>query len=153
MFGNISSKVLSTPRVFFAASRDELIPIKQLSKIHSKFTTPHIAIITYACLCFLFAIAGGFKELAIISSATGLLISLGISIAVIKLRRDKRFNSAEKTFKVPGGYTIPIVSSIAILWFLSNLSKAKIFAVCLSIIILSLLYFFIKFKTNSSSKK
>ena len=149
MFGNVSSKVLSTPRVFFAASRDQIIPFKKLSKVHPKYTTPHISIIVYASLCFLFSIAGGFKELAIHSSATSLLIALGISIAVIKLRVDKRFKTDLKTFKIPGGYTIPILSSIAILWFLSNLSLNKMIAVGISIIILSIVYFII----NSRSLK
>ena len=143
MFGNVSSKVLSTPRVFFAASRDQIIPFKKLSKVHQKYTTPHISIIVYASLCFLFSIAGGFKELAIISSATSLLIALGISIAVIKLRIDKRFETDLKTFKIPGGFTIPILSSIAILWFLSNLSLNKMIAVGISIVILSIIYFLI----------
>ena len=29
VFGNVSSKVLSTPRVFFAVLRDQIIPIKK----------------------------------------------------------------------------------------------------------------------------
>ncbi len=146
MFGNVSSKVLSTPRVFFAASRDQIIPFKKLSKVHPKYTTPHISIIVYASLCFLFSIAGGFKELAILSSATSLLIALGISIAVIKLRIDKRFETGLKTFKIPGGYIIPILSAIAILWFLSNLSLNKMIAVGLSIIVLSIIYFLLNSK-------
>lgn len=141
MFGNLSSKVLSTPRVLFAASKDQIIPIKMLSNIHGKYTTPYISIIIYASLCFLFASAGGFKELAIISSATTLLISLGISIAVIKLRRSNNFEIKLTTFRIPGGYFIPILSSITIIWFLSNLSMNKIIAVGMFIIVLSILYF------------
>ncbi len=149
MFGNVSSKVLSTPRIFFAASLDQVIPIKKLSDIHSKYLTPHISIIVYASLCFLFSIAGGFKELAILSSATSLLIALGISIAVIKLRRKDRYNTDSKSFRIPGGATIPILSSIAILWFLSNLSLNKMIAVGLSIIFLTVVFFAI----NSKLKK
>jgi len=152
MFGNVSSKVLSTPRVFFAVSRDQIIPIKKLSKVHPKYTTPHISIIVYASLCFLFAIVGGFKELAILSSATSLLISLGVSIAVIKLRRDKSFKTDLKTFKIPGGYIIPILSSIAILWFLSNLSLNKMIAVGISIVVLSIIYFLIISKIVKEKK-
>ncbi len=146
MFGNISSKVLSTPRIFFAASKDQIIPIKMLSEIHSKYTTPHISIILYAGLCFLFSSLGGFKELVIISSATSLLISLGVSFAVIKLRRGHNFDKKTKTFRIPGGYFIPILSSITIIWLLSNLSMNKIIAVGISIIVLSILYFLLNSK-------
>lgn len=146
MLGGVSSKVLSVPRLLFAASKDNVIPIKKLSEIHSKYMTPYIAIIAYTSLCFLFAMAGGFKQLAIISSASSLLISLGIAIATIKLRRDKRIVSDRKAFKIPGGYTVPIVSFIVIVWFLSNLSSNKIMALALFIIVLTILYFLINSK-------
>lgn len=146
MFGSISSKVLSVPRILFAASKDNVIPIKMLSKIHSKYTTPYISIITYTGMCFLFASLGGFKQLAIISSASSLLISLAISIATIKLRRDKNFISDSKAFKIPGGYTVPILSVAVILWFLSNLSENKILGLILFILLLTLVYFLINSK-------
>lgn len=146
MFGSISSQVLSYPRVLFAASIDQVIPIKILSKIHSKYITPHIAIIVFTSLCFIFASFGGFKELAIISSAASLFISLGMSIATIKLRRNKKFDSNGKTFRIPGGYIVPILSIIVILWFLSNLSENKILGFGLLIAILTVLYFLINSK-------
>jgi amino acid transporter len=146
MFGSISSQVLSFPRVLFAASIDHVIPIKILSKIHNKYITPHIAIIVFTILCFIFASFGGFKELAIISSAAALFISLGMSIATIKLRRNKKFDSNGKTFRIPGGYIVPILSIIVILWFLSNLSENKILGFGLLIAILTVLYFLINSK-------
>ena len=146
MFGSISSQVLSYPRVLFAASIDHVIPIKILSKIHNKYITPHIAIIVFTSLCFIFASFGGFKELAIISSAASLFISLGMSIATIKLRRNKKFDSNGKTFRIPGGYIVPILSIIVILWFLSNLSENKILGFGLLIAILTVLYFLINSK-------
>ena len=146
MFGSISSLVLSVPRILFAASEDNVIPIKILSKVHIKYITPYIAIIVYTGLGFLFASLGGFKELAIISSAATLIIALGVSIATIKLRRNKKYNSEGKTFKIPGGYTVPILSIIVILWFLTNLSENKILGFGLLIVILTILYFLINSK-------
>ncbi len=146
MFGSISSQVLSIPRILFAASKGNVIPIKILSKIHNKYITPYIAIIVFAGLCFLFASSGGFKDLAIISSVSSLLIALGISIAPIKLRRNKKYESQGKTFRLPGGYIIPIMSSIVILWFLSNLSENKILGFGLLIAVLTILYFLINSK-------
>jgi len=146
MFGSISSGVLSFPRVLFAASKDNVIPIKILSKIHNKYITPHIAIIVFTSLCFIFASLGGFKQLAIISSAASLVISLGMSIAAIKLRRNKKFDSNGKTFRIPGGYIVPILSIIVILWFLSNLSVNKIWGFGLLIAIITILYFLINSK-------
>ena len=146
MFGSISSQVLSFPRVLFAAAFDQVIPIKILSKVHTRYITPHIAIIVFSSLCFIFASFGGFKELAIISSAASLFISLGLSIATIKLRRNKKFDSNGKTFRIPGGYIVPVLSIIVILWFLSNLSENKILGFGLLIAILTILYFVINSK-------
>lgn len=141
MFGGVSSKILSMPRVLFAASKDSVIPIKSLSKIHPKFNTPHVAIIVFAALCFAFSVLGGFRQLAILSSATALLIALGIALAAIKLRRRTDVKTNEKTFRIPGGYTVPILSCIAILWLLSNLSSNKLIGIGIAILVLSLIYF------------
>ena len=154
MFGSLSGMILSVPRVLFAASTDRVIPLKKLSLIHKKYATPFVSIIVYASLGFLLASVGGFKQLAIISSASSLLISLGISLAVIKLRRNKEFASDLKTFRIPGGYTIPILSSLFILWFLYHLSEDAILVMGLFIIVLTIIYFlmnskFIRRLTNS----
>ena len=74
MFGNLSSEILSMPRLLFRAAKDNVIPIKLASRVHEKFATPYLAIIMYVGLCFLFASIGGFRQLAIISSASILLI-------------------------------------------------------------------------------
>jgi len=146
MFGSLSGMILSVPRVLFAASTDRVIPIKKLSLIHNKYATPYVSIIVYASLGFLLASAGGFKQLAIISSASSLLISLGIALAVIKLRRNKDFTSDLKTFKIPGGYTIPLLSSLFILWFLYHLSEDAIMAIGFFILGLTIIYFLMNSK-------
>ena len=66
--------------------KDKVLPIAGLSKVHQKFLTPHISILTYACLGFIFASAGEFKQLAMLSSASYLLIYLGVVLSVIKFR-------------------------------------------------------------------
>lgn len=143
MIGSLSGKILSMPRVIFAAAKDNVIPLKKLGKVHKKFSTPYVAILLYACLGFVFSIVGGFKELAIISSASTLLIYLGISLATIKLKASKLKNTSDG-FKVPGGYIIPVASSISIVWLLSKLSQEKIILFTGVLLVLSLLYFVVK---------
>ena len=143
MIGSLSGKILSMPRVIFAAAKDNVIPLKKLGKVHEKYRTPYVAISLYACLGFVFAIAGGFKELAIISSASTLLIYLGISLATLKLKVVKLKNTSDG-FKVPGGYSIPIASSISIVWLLSKLPQDKIILFTGVLLGLSLLFFTIK---------
>jgi len=143
MFGTLSSIILSIPRVLFAASSDGVIPIKKLSLVHKKYATPYISIISYASLGFIFAIAGGFKQLAIISSASVLLIYLGVSFTMIKLRRMDKQNTNQGVFRVRGGYLVPLLSSFVIVWFLSHLPKNELMGIGFFIAILSIVYLLI----------
>ncbi len=145
MFGNLSSEILSLPRVAFAAARDKVIPLKILTRVHPKYATPYISIISYASLGFLFASSGGFKQLAIISSSSALLIYLGVSLAAIKLRTKKDFVPDAGFFKIRGGYTVPILASLVIVWFLSNLTNNEFLGMGIFILFLSLVYFGIYF--------
>ena len=145
MLGYLSSSILSMPRILFRASKDNVLPIKSLTKIHSKFSTPYISIISYASAGFLFAYIGGFEQLAIISSATVLLIYLGVSLSVVKLRKLNIGTGNE--FRIPGGYLIPVLSSLTILYLLSNLARNEFLIILIAIIILTFVYF-LKIKLN-----
>ena len=148
MFGTLSSEVLGIPRVLFGAAKDNTIPFKKLASIHEKYATPYVAIIAYVSLGFIFASIGGFQQLAILSSASVLLIYLGVSLAVIKLRNVNKSNLKLQTFKIPGGLTVPILSSFVILWFLSNLTKNELSVMFISMVILSVIYFLLNFLKN-----
>jgi APA family basic amino acid/polyamine antiporter len=142
MFGNISGMVLNMPRVLFAAARDGVIPSRGLAKVHQEFLTPHIAIISYALLGFIFASTGEFKQLAMLSSASYLLIYLGVVLSVIKFRRAKLVK--EGSYSIPGGYFVPAFSAIVIIWVLSNLPLRELGAMVIFILVLTLVFFMLK---------
>ncbi len=142
MFGNISGMVLNMPRVLFAASRDKVIPVTVLSKVHQKFFTPHVSIITYGCLGFIFASAGEFKQLAMLSSASYLLIYLGVVLSAIKLRTNS--HDYQGSYRMPGGYFIPGLSALVIIWLLSNLPLKELGAMVIFLILLTVIYFILK---------
>lgn len=150
MFGNLSSEILSMPRMLYRAAKDNVIPVNLASRVHKKYATPYLAIIMYVGLCFLFASLGGFKQLAILSSASILLIYLGVAIAVIKLRSKKEASVKNlKSFKIPGGLLVPIAAIVVILFFLSNLSRNELISIVTFIVFLSVFYFFMK-KINNN---
>jgi amino acid transporter len=139
MLGANNGGMLNMPRVLFAASRDGVIPPASLSNIHSRYTTLHIAIIVYATVAFLLASIGGFQALAIVSSAAFLLVYLGVVLAVIKLRKIVPAHS--ESFRIPGGYTVPVAASIAILWFLSHLTGSEAIGVMILIGVFTIVFF------------
>ncbi|WP_147206427.1 APC family permease, partial [Segetibacter aerophilus] len=119
MFGYLSSDILNMPRVLFRSAIDGVIPIKPLAKTHPHFATPYISIIAFTALGCVLSIAGGFRQLAILSTSSVLLIYLGVALSVIKLRVKEKRGVA--TFKIPGGLVVPVLSVLIIIWFLTNL--------------------------------
>ena len=146
-FGGVSADVMATPRSLFACANDGMFP-KFLGKVHSKFATPYLAIITYASLIFIFSVSGGFKQLAILASAALLLVYLSVILSTIKLRRDKE-DELEKTFKVPGGLIVPFIGMASILWLLTSLNKWEILSTVIFITTICLVYFVMKWVRNN----
>lgn len=140
--GNLSGDLLATPRLLFAGAVDGLFP-RMLAKVHPKFATPYVAVITYASMIFLFAVSGGFKQLAVLASGTLLLIYLAVVLATIKLRTKKQ-QADEKTFKVPGGLIIPIMAIAAVVWLLANLSAREAISISIFVAIICVIYFLMK---------
>tara|TARA_R110000868_G_scaffold330120_7_gene591059 strand:- start:968 stop:2269 length:1302 start_codon:yes stop_codon:yes gene_type:complete len=142
MFGYMSGTILNSPRIVYALSRDNVIPIKALSKIHKSFATPYIAIIVYATIGFLLAVSGSFEKLAIIASSSMLILYLGVALSVIKLRYSKE--KISDGFKIPGGWTVPIIAVLIILYFLSNLPIKEMIVTAIVIAVLSLIFLLLK---------
>ena len=141
-FGSVSADVMATPRSLFAGANDGMFP-RFLGKVHPKFATPYLAVITYGSLIFIFSISGGFKQLAILASAAILIIYLAVILATIKLRRKKQ-DAGEKTFRMPGGLTFPLIGIAAIIWLLTSLSKWEILSTIIFIAIVCIIYFIMK---------
>jgi basic amino acid/polyamine antiporter, APA family len=149
MFGNLSGMVLNMPRVLFAAARDKVIFPEALGRIHPVFATPHISIISYAALGFIFASVGEFKQLAILSSASYLLIYLGVVLSVIKLKSKKE--TCTGSYIVPGGYIIPFISVVSIAWLLTNLPLKELKAMIIFLMLLTLIFFLIRIVKNRNN--
>jgi amino acid transporter len=138
MFGNISGMVLNMPRILYAAARDRVIVPHSLAKIHPGYLTPHVSIIAYASLGFIFASTGEFRQLAMLSSASYLIIYFGVVMAGIKFRVTGQ--SGEDFLRIPGGYLIPGIAVLGILWVLSNLPVNELTGMLVFIAILSVVY-------------
>ncbi|HZL11470.1 MAG TPA: APC family permease [Prolixibacteraceae bacterium] len=143
MFGFLSGDVLNMPRVIYSAARDKVILPLSLAKVHKKYSTPHFSIILYAAMGCFFSITGEFKQLAILSSASVLLIYLGVALAFIKLRLSRKAEPG--TFRVWGGYTVPAISILIILWVLSKLTTNEIIGIVSFVGILSVIYLLMSF--------
>ena len=142
MFGYMSGTILNSPRIVYALARDQVIPIKALSKIHKSFATPYVAIIVYATIGFILSFTGSFEQLAVIASSAMLMIYFGVALSVIKLRISHK--DEHDGFKIPGGWLVPIISIAIILYFLSSLSAKEMISTGVIIAVLSLIFVLLK---------
>lgn len=150
IFGSLSGDVLATPRILFAEAKDGLLP-GFLAKIDPKHTTPKVAVLVYAALGCIFAISGGFKQLAILGSAAALIIYLLTVASTIKLRYTMPHEPG--MFRIKGGLTVPVLAIIAIIWLLSGLKLMEIEMVLIFIAIVLVIYFIGHFSRRKKARQ
>ncbi|MFI0091678.1 amino acid permease [Streptomyces bobili] len=110
--------LLGQTRVFFAMSRDGLLP-RFFSHVHPRFKTPHRPTIL---LGVLIAVLAGFtplSELAELVNIGTLFAFVVVAIGVIVLRKSRP--DLHRAFRTPWVPVLPIVSVLASLWLMLNL--------------------------------
>ena len=140
ILGILSSLPLVFPRVMFAGAEKKILP-SFLAKVHPKFATPSNAIITFSVIAFVVAISGGFRQLAVIVSASLLLLYAGVVLATIRLRFKKNIATGG-TFRLPFGITIHIAALFAIGLFITQLQQKELAGTAITVALLSIIYFF-----------
>jgi len=129
---------------------------KFFGKVHPKYKTPYVAIILFAIVVGVFAtigtskivvfgvfaLSGTFEYLALVATGSILLIDLGVSLAVLRLRwRDGL--PKEGQFKLPLGPVIPLLSCAIVCWLLLQIPRNEVFSLaamvgaCVAIYIIS----------------
>jgi amino acid transporter len=116
IYSTLSGDLLGGPRIVFASARDNNLP-RFLGKVHPEYKTPHVAIIFYAIVVSVFALSGTFAYLAVVATGSILLIDLGVSLAVLRLRQRDGLPK-EGEFKLPFGPVIPLLSCAIVSWLL-----------------------------------
>ena len=111
--------LMSQPRIFFAMSRDGLLP-QGVSKVHPRFHTPYI---TTIITCVIVAITAGLVPIQVVGEMTSigtLFAFVVVSTAIIVLRITRP--DAHRPFRVPGGIVVPILGVVSCLYLMVSLS-------------------------------
>jgi APA family basic amino acid/polyamine antiporter len=111
--------LMSQPRIFFAMSRDRLLPAG-VSKVHPKFRTPYI---TTMITCFIVAAVAGFVPINILGEMTSIgtlfaFVVVSLAVIILRIRRPE----AKRPFRVPGGHVIPVLGVLSCLYLMVSLS-------------------------------
>jgi amino acid transporter len=119
IYSTLSGDMLGGPRIIFASALDGNLP-KFFGKVHPKYKTPHVAIIFFAIVIGVFALSGTFERLVFLGTGSVLLVDLGVSLAVLRLRRRDGMPK-DGEFRLPFGPVIPLLSCAIVGWLLLQL--------------------------------
>ncbi|MFI6491039.1 amino acid permease [Streptomyces sp. NPDC050564] len=110
--------LLGQTRVFFAMSRDGLLP-RFFSRVHPRFKTPHRPTILLGVVIAILAGFTSLSELAELVNIGTLFAFVVVAIGVVILRRTRP--DLHRSFRTPWVPFLPIVSVLATLWLMLNL--------------------------------
>jgi basic amino acid/polyamine antiporter, APA family len=110
--------LMSQPRIFFAMSRDRLLP-PGVSKVHPRFGTPYI---TTIITCVIVALVAGLTQIQVVGEMTSigtLFAFVVVCAAVLRLRQTRP--DAPRPFRVPFGPVFPILGILSCSYLMLSL--------------------------------
>jgi APA family basic amino acid/polyamine antiporter len=110
--------LMSQPRIFFAMSRDRLLP-PGVSKVHPKFGTPYI---TTIITCIIVAFVAGETQIQVVGEMTsiGTLFAFVVVCAAVLILRAKR-PETKRPFRVPFGPIFPVLGILSCSYLMLSL--------------------------------
>jgi APA family basic amino acid/polyamine antiporter len=111
--------LMSQPRIFFAMSRDRLLPAG-VSKVHPKFRTPYITTIITGLIV---SVVAGFTPIQVLGEMTSIgtlfaFVVVCIAVLILRARRPDH----PRPFKVPFGPVFPVLGIISCVYLMVNLT-------------------------------
>ncbi len=117
--GNLSGTMLAGPRLTFALAEQRLLP-DWFSEVNPRYSSPANSVVFLGGLALILALSGSFVLLAVATSLTR-LIAYSVCIAALPVVKQKAAVEAEAgEFRLPGGYTIPVLAFLLCLWVISH---------------------------------
>lgn len=127
--GNVAGTMISAPRLTYALARDGNFP-EWFGRVHPEYRTPANSIVFFTILTLVLSVVGSFVWLAAMSALVRVLIYMACIGAMPRLRA--RTGSEDPAgFRLPGGWTIPIVAFVACGLLLIQISLQSVLATAL----------------------
>lgn len=137
MGGNALNASFVSPRLAASLADNKQMPAV-LGK-ESRNGAPIVAIFVHIILVLLVAYSGNYQTLVAISVVSGFAQYIPTCLAVIVFRHTMK--DKPRPFKLPGGYTIPILALIFSVWLLSHIPAFELIAGFGALIIVLPFYF------------
>ena len=117
--GNLAAILLAASRLTFALGEQDLFP-RWFAEVHPRYSTPGNSILMLGGLSLILALSGTFAILAVASSLTRLLTYILCIGALPPIKRKAGTAQQAEAFRLPGGYTIPLLSLALCLWMIAQ---------------------------------
>jgi len=121
VLGTNNNTILSGPRYLYALAEAGAMP-SVFAKVHPKYRTPHVAILTQSGIAAALMLTGTAEQLAELSVIARLASYIGTSASLPVLRR--KMPETQRTIRLPGGPLIPLAAlAICVMFLFSATSK------------------------------
>jgi APA family basic amino acid/polyamine antiporter len=115
-FGTLNGSIFTSPRIFYAMAEEGML-FRKFGEAHSKFGTPHLAILMTATLGVIFVMLQTFDQLAD-TFVTAIIPFYAMGVASIFVFRKQA--DYDPPFRTPLYPLTPILFCVAILYLLVN---------------------------------
>lgn len=115
--GNLAGSMLAAPRLIFSMAENRMLPA-WFARVHPTFLTPDRSILTMGVLALLLGLTGSFVVLAVASSVVRLMGYIICIAALPSIRRNADEETREHAYRLPGGYTIPLIGLLTSAWLM-----------------------------------
>ncbi len=139
IMGTNNNTMLFGPRYAYALSVDGFGP-QALARIHPRFRTPAVAILTQGAIAVALALSGTFVQLVLLSIVARLTTYITTTAALLILQR--RYTDKPGALKLAGGPLIPVLALMLSLALLASATWANLLAALIALIIGAGVYFF-----------
>jgi APA family basic amino acid/polyamine antiporter len=111
--------LMGQSRVFFAMSRDHLLP-SVFSRVSPRFKTPYRTTIVTGVVVAIMAFLVELEDLAALVNIGTLFAFIVVALGIVVLRRTQP--DLERAYRTPAVPLVPILAVLASLWLMLNLS-------------------------------
>ena len=138
VLGTNNNTFLAGPRYLYALAQTGRLP-RVLAKVHPKYRTPYVAILTQTLIALPLALTGTFRQLVELSVIARLATYIGTAASVPVLRH--KMPGTERSFRLPGGALIPCLALLMCFYFLSQATSKQLLSGALALAVGALIYF------------
>ena len=138
VLGTNNNTILAGPRYLYALAQTGRLP-RALARVHPRYRTPYVAILTQTAIALPLALSGTFRQLVELSVIARLATYIGTAASVPVLRR--KMPGTERSFRLPGGVLIPCLALAMCFYFLSQATGKQLLSGALALAVGALIFF------------